>query len=335
MSSDLNEFVSSLSEDDKTKLLGLLSGARPKTGTGEELPPSGAEAPRASRPDVSHETKLLKLPKFSGNQSIKSEPSFRVWKFEVDNLKNNFGENEVKRAIHHSVTGPAAEILVRLGQTASVTDILAKYDNIFGVVASSEKLLADFYTAQQKSNEKVAEWACRLEEILSHPKLANLGDNKAMLKSRFFFGLSSDTLRNAVRHRFESATYDQLLVYTREAEEEMKSQSVKSVSAKPQVVDPVLQQLEEIQKNLKLLTSKTEDWEKRLSKVEHRTPQHRGLQPSRSNEGSNHKGRTDKQGQGQPDQKRFVCYFCKSPGHIKRNCTKYLKAQESAVRGDK
>lgn len=264
------------------------------------------------------DSKVPRLPKFSGT-SIKGEPSFRVWKFEVENLISTCGEREILRAIHRSVTGIAADTLMRLGLEATVSQVLDKFEHIFGTVVSSEKLLADFYTAQQKSSESVAEWSCRLEEILSQPQLVlSVDQRRNMMKSRFFHGLSSEPVRNAIRHRFSDSTYEQLLVSAREAEEELKSRSSKPVS-KTQVVDPVLQQLEQLQKQLSTLQQDIKQWGNRVEQLEQRKPPSTPSTPIAAGTQSN---------------KTSICNYCKQKGHIKKNCHK-LNAKQSALRSER
>ena len=324
---EIEELTKGLSEDDKVKLLGLLQGAIPKTGGAS----GGAGSPVVEQQQEAKplSVKVPKLPKFSGTQQLKSEPSFRVWKFDVENLQGSYGENEVKRAIHESVIGTAAEVLTRLGNNATVAKILSKYENIFGTVVNEQELLADFYKAEQKQNENVAEWSCRLEEYLCHPKLNDLTSKDKMLKSRFFSGLSSEAIQNAIRHLVESKDFEQLVVSAREAEFEIQHKSTKAVS-KPQVADPMLEQLKLIRESVQKLTTKSDEWERRLSCVEQQ-------QSTRPKQQHNYRGSqfpsTLRVQQGQ--QKEVICFFCKSPGHVKRNCEKFLNLRQSAARGGK
>jgi hypothetical protein len=329
----LEEFIKDLSEDDKSKLLGLLAGAKPKVvingepdGSGEEANAAGGRDPNVRRLD---ESKIPRLPKFSGVSASKSEPSYRVWKFEAENLLSTYNGTEVKRAIHNSVIGLAAETLMRLGQNASLQEILSKFDNIFGVVVNKEKLFADFYTANQNVNESVAEWSCRLEDILSHPKIEVTDEQKSeMLKSRFFYGLTSEPVRSAIRHCFTSSDYNQLVVLAREAEHEMSCKSNKVVS-KPQVSDPMQKTLDEISKSLKDLKTNSDGWEKRLQAVEHQL----GFRNASQNQSKQHQTFSSSGNTSQPQQ--MVCFYCKAPGHFKRNCPKRLNSKGSAVQGNK
>lgn len=324
---EIKELVDKLQGEDKTKLLGLIQGVIPKNGGAGGAGGDGQVPVENAQDRKPREGKTPKLPKFSGSQALKSEPSFRVWQFDVEDLKRNHGENEVRRAIHESVTGMAAEILTRLGQEATVNQILSKFQNIFGTVVSDQKLLADFYTAQQKSNESIAEWSCRLEEYLCHPNLNNLTSKNNMLKTRFFSGLFSDAIANSIRHLVESKTFEDLVVSAREAEADVENKSSKAV-AKAQVVDPMLEQLKQIKASLDKLTTKSEEWERRLSTVE----QQRATRPrQQSTQRSYHSTNTEQQNQP----REVTCFYCKTPGHVKRNCQKYLNSRQSAARGGK
>lgn len=332
---DLAALVAGLSEGDKDKLRMLLLGTRPK----ERAEPGGEnKGPVASSGDSQgnisgsensegaqgrdtlgrlDETRVPTLPKFSGGKD-KNETSFRLWSFEVNNLLATHGEQTVSRAIHRSVRGAAAEVLMHLGTGATVQQILRKYEQVFGSVVSKEKLLSEFYTAHQKATESIAEWACRLEDLLSHSQLDITSQREEMIKSRFFYGLATESVRNAIRHRFESGTFEQLVVKAREAEEE-NAKATKAIS-KAQVEDPVMKKLEEIAKDLATLKVKTEGWERRLSQVEgHRQHQPASFQRSTSSCTTS------------ADQRREVkCYHCKKVGHIKRNCPELVKENQSA-----
>lgn len=305
----LVEIIGGMSQTEKSSLLGKIQGTIPKIKSAPEV-----DAPVDNRAPFAHaelrdrgDHKLPKLPKFSGS-SGKNEPSFRVWRFEIDNLEELYSEREVIRIVHQSVTGVAAETLMRLGKEASLTQIKDKFDHVFGTVVSDEKLLADFYTAQQKSSESVAEWSCRLEDIISHPKLSTqITSRDKMLKSRFFYGLHNETVKNAIRHRFELGTFEDLLVLAREAEDEGKSAKAMQIS-KPQTLDPFTNQLKEIKEQLSKIQSKMNDYDKRLSMSQKKSP---------NSKFDNKDSRITK-----ADNKDIKCFYCRQAGHVKRNCPK-------------
>lgn len=335
---DLTQLVLNLSALEKTELLQLLQGAKPKVIKPEAAlgavgtPPvlgnrdfaanRDNEAGSLNNPLRIEENKIPRIPGFSGVSS-KSQPSFRVWEFEIENLKATFSEREIKRAIHRSVTGMAAEALMRLGNDATVSQILAKFKLIFGTVVNNEQLFSDFYTAVQKPSESIAEWACRLEDSLCHPQLDSIPSvqKNSMLKSKFFQGLSQEHIKQAIRHKLDASSYDELLVSARQAEEEHGLKS--KVVSKPQIVDSTQKKLEEIQTTLKSLSTKVDQLDRKVNSSR--------KQPDRS-------ASTQPQDSTSPPVERssnFTCYYCKKPGHIKRNCVKLLNLKSSAVGSNK
>ena len=306
----LAELIGKMNQEDRTQLLGKLQGAIPKT---EQKPIHQIEIRGAEGRRTHDDSKLPKLPKFSGSGG-KNEPSFRVWRFEVENIRETFSDNDVSRVIHQSVTGNAAEAVMRLGKEATVTQILDKFENLFGTVVSEEKLLADFYTSQQKPSESIADWSCRLEDLVSHPKLKLSPENhEKMLKSRFFYGLHSDVIKNAIRHKFETGKYEEILVLAREAEEEGK---LGKAVAKPQTVDPLASQLKDIQEQLKQIKDKMADYDKKIGRTQ--SYNSNGNEQSKSKE---------------TPRKQVSCYYCRKTGHIKKNCPKLASKDKSPAAG--
>jgi len=316
-----------LSEEDKQRLMGMWKGARPKevsSGADESKGAMGGVIDNVdgNRGGTVNEL-TVKLPRFSGVIS-KSEPSYRLWKFEVENLERTYSPTIVKRAIHRSVMGMAAETLMRLGQNVTVHEIKDKFDKIFGVVINKQKVLSEFYTAKQRPNESVADWVCRLEDILSHPELGNTPQRDDMLKTQFFYGLLSNTIQTNIRHRLDTSSFEDLVVAARAEENLINTKAEKAVS-KPQVSeikDPLLKKLEELTKCVNELKMKSEEWGKRIGRLE----QSQSSQPTRF------------ASQSMPtttgNSKDIKCYYCKKDGHMKKNCKKLLNKQQSAVQGN-
>ena len=128
-----------------------------------------------------------------------------------------------------------------------------------------------------------------------------------MLKSRFFYGLHNEAVKNAIRHRFELGTYEELLVLAREAEDEGKSAKAIQIS-KPQTVDPFATHLKEIQEQLKKMQSKMDDYDKHLYRSQKKGP----------NFNNNNK---DSQA-AKSENKDFKCFYCCKSGHVKKNCSR-------------
>ncbi|ELT92632.1 hypothetical protein CAPTEDRAFT_214976, partial [Capitella teleta] len=162
---------------------------------------------------------------FSGEEG-KGEVSFQQWVFEVRGLLQGalYGDEVVMR---RSLRSKAADVVLRLGSGAGVDAILEKMKRIYGNVLPSEKILEEFYTARQEARESVAEWACRIEELvaqLERRDALSAGAANGMLRTKFYSGLSRSQLRSALRHRFDRGeSYAKLLVAARVAELEVSS----------------------------------------------------------------------------------------------------------------
>ena len=61
--------------------------------------------------------------------------------------------------------GQAKRVILPLGVSAKLDEIMDRLENVFGNVASGQSILKEFYTAAQRENETVTAWGLRLEEI--------------------------------------------------------------------------------------------------------------------------------------------------------------------------
>lgn len=159
-----------------------------------------------------------KLPFFSGSEEPqKGETSYEVWNFEVKCLQNSqyLPEHVLLQSIRNSLKGSARSMLVPLGESASVNDILTKLDGFYGNVCSSETLIQSFYSDYQKDTESIVEYGCRLEQTLSRAIRyghIDLVAKDAMLRSKFWTGLKSQQLKHSTRHLYDSVKDFQLLL---------------------------------------------------------------------------------------------------------------------------
>lgn len=159
-----------------------------------------------------------KLPFFSGSdEPPKGEVSYEVWSYEVKCLQNShyLPEHVLLYAIRNSLKGSARSLLIPLGESASVTDILHKLDGFYGNVSSSETLMQNFYSDFQKDKESIVEFGSRLEQTLSRAMRGGLIDpvsKDSMLRTKFWTGLNSQSLKNSTRHLFDSIKDFQLLL---------------------------------------------------------------------------------------------------------------------------
>ena len=173
---------------------------------------------------------------------------------------------------------------------------------------SQEQILTNFYTAVQKSSESIAEWSCRLEDILSHPKVQLRPEQREeMLKTRFFKGLYHEKVQDAIRHKVDSKGYDDLLVLAREAEDETKTE--KAV-ARPQIEDDLSKKFDTLIREFKDFKEKISGWETRIQHLEKK-----GMGNTTNNTKNNNEDHNK-------DKPNFTCNYCKAPGHTKKTCTK-------------
>ena len=132
-------------------------------------------------------------------------------------------------AFGKSLKGPAKRVLLPLGPSVSIKDMLSRLEVIFGNVSTGESILQEFYTAAQKADESVA-WGLRIEEILQ--KAVDKGhvkntDTNEMLRNIFWKNLRNDRLKNATRAKFENIHSFKLLRRAVRAEEyDMKTNKI-------------------------------------------------------------------------------------------------------------
>ena len=96
----------------------------------------------------------------------KGETTFKEWKYEVCcALKDEvYKEYTIAQAIRKSLMSQAKRVLLTMGTTATVQEILERLEELFGNVATGESVLQEFQTAAQKADESVTTWGLRLEE---------------------------------------------------------------------------------------------------------------------------------------------------------------------------
>ena len=169
-----------------------------------------------------------RLSTFSG-ESGKGDVSFDQWKLEVKGLiKDQLNlPSVIVQSVRRSLRGTAADVLRTLGEDITAETVIEILTRIFGNILPPETLLEQFYSAKQGESEKVAGWACRLDDLVA--KLQDRQDKdkplvsadvaQTMVRTKFFSGLRPGTVKNAIWHLFDNGTaYDSLLVSARVAE---------------------------------------------------------------------------------------------------------------------
>ena len=170
-------------------------------------------------------SKTPKISQFSGDD-LKGDVSFEHWEYEVETLSRVNTESAIKEAITKSLKGLGAETLRSLGPFASVAEILISMKAKYGVAASYDSLMRDYYTLVQEENEKVPHFASKIGMKLSYIRwrfsqrfVGNIKSN--VLRDKFIFGLKKG-IRDSIRLRYNDPNipYCELLSFARETEVE-------------------------------------------------------------------------------------------------------------------
>ena len=273
------DFINGLNPDQKTEALRLL-------GEGRTSPSNSGESGATGPTDSVDDGKVPRLPNFSGAEKG-SEVPYRLWKFEVEYLsKNGYPEHTVQRAIHRSVRGMAADVLCFLGQKASSDEILKKFETMFGNVADEQTILSQFHSAKQQAHESITSWGCRLEGLLADSTSLISEQKKQQLRSKFWDGLRDESVKNAIRHRYDNKEeFSELLSAARALEKPVKA-SVQEAKAL----------------DMKDLEKKINEMSKLLSELH---------------------GKVNRQGRSthtQPSRRVGPCHRCGEMGHLRYSC---------------
>ena len=263
-----------------------------------------------------------KFAMFSG-EGQKNEPSYAQWRSEVHSVWRSgiYQDAMVMTTVRGSLRGRAADVLLAMGSEVSVQQLLEKFDVRFGDVRPSDMTLEQFFTARQLPTESVSAWGCRLEDLLSRVTDSRSAvAARAMLRSRYWSGMYSDKIRNALRHHFdEGSDFEALLRQARILEQEPSTATVQQAVA-PQGQD----KLDLILKQLTELTTRVQTLELKISMSEQPPAvsiQKPAALSSVSNPGSSGMVPTLSQ---QSRQFPGRCYACGQPGHKRGspNCPK-------------
>lgn len=157
--------------------------------------------------------------------NVKGEASYSQWVYEVKCLlvEKTHKPEVLAQAIRRSLRGEANNLVRRLGISATIPEILTKFESVYGEVDTKENLLAKFYSAKQEENEDVTKWSCRLEDILSSAierKLVEPRNANEMLHNMFWQGLKP-SLKDISGYKFEQISdFDRLRVELRKIEQD-------------------------------------------------------------------------------------------------------------------
>lgn len=152
--------------------------------------------------------RIPQLPPFSG-ENQKGDVSFEVWRYELHCLVRDaiYPDTLILLAVRRSLKGRARDILLTIDETARPSDILTKLEGIYGNVSSSEVLMQQFYSESQKSDESVADYSIRIENLLRRAtqfRRIDVSIKDEMLCSKLWNGLKDPLLKNSTRYKYDT-----------------------------------------------------------------------------------------------------------------------------------
>ena len=107
----------------------------------------------------------IRVSTFSGSDR---DCSYEQFRYDVNCLINQGApEGMILTAIKRSIKGQAQDIVLHMGESASVKDILSRFEMMFGDVDPPHILLAQFYAAEQMAGESITNWYTRLQDMAS------------------------------------------------------------------------------------------------------------------------------------------------------------------------
>ena len=249
----------------------------------------------------------MRISTFSG---ASKDSSYEQFRFEVKGYINQgIPEGLILMSVRRALKGQAQEMVLHMGETATLKDVIQRFDMLYGDVNPPQVLLAEFYAATQRNGEGVTEWYTRVEDLASrihrkHPTIISSDNFHLMVNTQFWTKLQNANIKNALRHKVDTLIGSpKFIVEARKAEMEFKL-NVKSNQINTDVTDTLKKSLDEI---LTRLTA--------LEKTSTGTSQP-NIMP-----GGNKAGKSTKR------QFNGRCFKCNKWGHTRKNCP--LNQQES------
>ena len=179
---------------------------------------------------------LPALPPFSGADPVpKDEASCEQWVWQAKEALKSSTAGTVRIAIVQSIRGEVREFAAAaVGFKASVEMVLEKIEDCFGEKWTTGGLQQDFYKITQGKNEKVRQFAGRLEAQFRwlKEKVPGRYDSNT-LKEKFFHGMHQH-FKDSIQfcYKQEDMTYEELFHEMVEAEEKVPEVKITSLKAK-------------------------------------------------------------------------------------------------------
>ncbi|XP_067682584.1 uncharacterized protein [Haliotis asinina] len=257
---------SGMSEEEVKQLVSSLKklDLRPKADTPQDLLAwisSVSKSTEEAKPSIPPTVTLAKtpqLPYFSGDR--KGDVDFDQWKHEYTCLCTRYSEQDVVDAVHKSLRGKAARVAMHIDKDAPLNSLITKLDSVFGMVHTEHNIMAEFYTARQGEEESVADWACRLEDILDQAIMlgkVKTGERDVLLRDTLWTGLRLD-LKDMSSHRYDQGgTLEAFLKYLRQLEQDLRQRqpTARRPATSKSSVTKEQSELQEIKGMLKSMTA--------------------------------------------------------------------------------
>ena len=173
----------------------------------------------------------VRVSTFSGSSK---DCSYEQFRHDVNCLiRQGCPEGMVLTAIKRSIKGQAQELLLHMGESTSVSDILRRFEMMFGDVNPLHVLLAQFYAAEQGANESITEWCARSEDIVSKitrkdASIISPDNYDIVINTQFWTKLRSGKIKDALTYKFYAlAGSPNFIVEARKVDVEFCAQTVK------------------------------------------------------------------------------------------------------------
>lgn len=305
---EIREWANQLTEEQWKELVGVINAASKKPDSKDSPSTGGATGGAGSSQNavipptnnqVNH-VKIPTLPIFNGAAGKGNEVSYTQWKYAVKGLQGQHADSAVLQAIRQSVRGRGFDALYTLGDSPTLTQVISKFDTLFGKTLSQSEAMKELYGAEQKESESITTWSCRLEGLMIDAincDAIQVDKRVETLRKQFWNGLCNSEVKNALRHKVEAGiSFEDLISAARSVEKEVSSTPVMSATA--QKAETSMDKMESLIKRLESLES-------------------REIARANATSASNFDSRDRQNYQHKP---RGKCFLCNRPGHFKSQC---------------
>ena len=167
-----------------------------------------------------------------------------------------------ERMILTAMKGQAQEVVLHMGEDATVSHVLTRFEMMFWDLDPAHVLLAQFYNLEQTAGEGFTDWYSRVQDLVSQiirkDATVIFPDNYGIdANTEFFTRLFDDNIKNALSHKFNGSP--QFLVEARKIDSEFKSAKLKAEQQQmitettpsfQKDIDEILQRLSSLEKKI-------------------------------------------------------------------------------------